>query len=540
MNKNKRVKRWGFLISLFMLFLVSPLRVNAVEVLTLVGDSSVSPGATVKYNVVVTPTDATTLITDFSTTVTYDSSVLTLSQIELGTGWSGPTTAVTSGKTINFSNEAGVSTTTTVATLVFKVNKTASSNTATITLKSSYYNFKDVDGETMVQINDVTKSLNIKSSDNSLKSLKVNGVIVEGFSSDIFEYEVLVESSVEEAKILATTNSTKATLKTGSGNRTVPLNYGGNVVIVTVVSESGLEQNYVINITREDTRSTDTTLKSITIDGVKIDNFKSSTYKYNVKKYKTSGVTIVAVPNDEKATVAVLAPLQIVVGENVYTVRVTSENGDTSDYTVVVNNIDTPINKKLKNLSIPGYKLAFDKNNNRYEIRYNKEKFKDLKIHFTTVSGNDEVKAVLSPDINNNREALKNLKPGDEITITITGIDDESVQYTIVILEDNRINFFLILEIFMMVVIAVCAVVVAKKRKNNKSKKAKKSTSVKKEVTTKKEVNSKKEVSTKTEKPKKKRFSIFEDEYEEVEVEVDDNDLDIDTKELSTKDLKLK
>lgn len=538
MNKMKRVKLWGFLVSLFMLFLVSPLRVNAVEVLSLVGDSSVSPGTTVKYNVIVTPQDVTTLITDFSTTVTYDSSVLTLSQVELGTGWSGQTAAVSSGKTINFSNETGVSGSTVVATLVFKVNKTASSNTANINLKSSYYNFKDVDGETMVQVNDVSQSLNIKSSDNSLKSLKVNGVMVEGFASDIYEYEVLVESSVEEAKILATTNSTKATLKVGSDNRLVPLNYGANVVIVTVVSESGLEQNYVINITREDTRSTDTTLKSISVDGVKLDNFKSSTYKYSIKKYKTNGVTIVAVPNDDKATVTVTPPLQIVVGENIYVITVVSENGDTSNYTVVVDNIDTNINKKLKNLSIPGYKIAFDKNNNRYEIRYNKEKFKDLRIHFTTVSSKDEVTAVLSPDINNNSEALKKLKPGDEITITITGIDDESVQYTIVILEDNRVNFFLILEIFIMIVIALSAILVAKKRKNNNHNHKSKKTSNKKEAANTKKVDNSKN-SKSLEKPKKKRFSIFEDEYEEVEVEVD-SDIDVDTKELNTKDLKLK
>ena len=209
----------------------------------------------------------------------------------------------------------------------------------------------------------------------------------------------------------------------------------------------------------------------------------------------------------------VTPPAKVVVGENTYILTVTSENGDTSTYTVVINNIDTVNNKKLKTLSIQGYDIEFDKNNYRYEINYNKEKFDDLRIYFAPAGNSDEVKATLTPDINNDKEALKKLKPGDVLTIKIEGIDGETAEYTIVILKDNRISFYLVLELFIIFVFIIIVVVVSKKRKKEELKSGRKTT--KKKDT----------------KPNKKRFSIYEDD-EEADLE--------NTKELTTEELKTK
>jgi len=528
MKENKRIKKWGFLISLFILFLISPLKVSAIDTLTLLGDSSVSPGTTIKYDVNLNLTDKTTTITGLKTDVYYDSSIFTLTNVEAGLGWSCDSKGtVASGGDIECSSELGVVGQATVMSLVFKVNSSITTNSAYVTLKTASYTSKDATGgEEMHQLEEVTNKLNIKSSDNTLKSLKINGKAIDGFTPDVFEYDLKVEADIEIANVIATPNSNKATLKLESGNRSVELNYGSNVINVVVVSESGLEQTYTVNITREDTRSTDTTLSSITIDGVSISNFKSSTYKYTVKKYKTQGVTIVGVPTDKKATVVVTPPVKIVTGENVYILTVTSEKGDSAIYTVVINNIDTTINKKLKNLSIKGYNIDFDKNNNRYEINYNKQKFKDLHIYFTTMANSDEVTAVLSPDINNDSDALSNLKPGDEITITVTGIDDETVEYTIVIAKDNRVSFFLVLELLIMAIIVIIIIVIAKNRKNKNKKNNSDSKSVKK-----KDNSSKIE---KTTTKKKKRFSIYEED------EIDEDDEFSATKELTEEELNLK
>lgn len=532
MKRNKGIKKWVFSISLFVLFLMFPASVNALELL-LVGDASVSPGTTVSYDLVLNSSDelelTSTIINGFSTNINYESSVLTLSKIELGNGWSGDTASVPTGKNIKFSSELGVSVNSTVATLFFKVNANATSNKAYITLAAPNYSYMDESGgSTIGSLDTYTKNLNVKSSDNKLASIKVNGDTIEEFQSDVYEYDISVPSTVDIATILATTKSSKATLKEGSGNRDVSLNYGSNVVSIIVVSESGLEQSYTLNITREDTRSTDTSLSDLKVDGVTVPKFKDSTYKYTIKKYKASSVEVVGVANDKNASVTVTPPSSLVIGENNYIVTVTSENGNSAIYTVVINNIDTPINKKLKTLAIKGYNdINFDKNNSKYEINYNKEKFKDLRIYYTTVSGSDEVTSVLSPDINNDKDALAKLKPGDEITISITGIDNETATYTIVILEDNRVNFFVVLGVFLIIVLVIIIIVLYRKRKKEENM-----PKVVKKKTVEKNKNSNKDSGEKS--SKKKKFSIYEDD------EVEENDDYSATKELSSEELKLK
>ncbi len=541
---------WGFLIGLFTFMILPSLRVDASVNMSLSGESSVAPGGTVKYAIVLNNDNKDDLVNYFTTTVTFDSQVLTLTAIEPGTGWKGNTEGGSSGKTITYEKTSGDTGKFTVATLVFKVKSELKSNSATISLTVSKYRLKTdeeaPDAPTTDQsLDDMQKKLNIKSTDNTLSSLKVNSKSVEGFSSNKTEYDITVESDVSSAKIAATTNSSKATLKSGSGNRTVSLNYGANTFNVIVVSESGSEKTYKLNITREDTRSTDATLSSITVNGEPLKDFKSTTYKYTIKQYKASVADVVGIANDEKAKVAVNKSKTIVIGENTYTIVVTSEKGDTATYTLVINNVDNVINKKLKTLSVKGYNIEFDRNNNRYEITYNKNKFKNLHIYYTLMAESDEAYATMEPDINNDSTALSKLKVGDEITITVTGIDGESSEYTITVVKDNRISFFLVLELFLIVVVIAIIIVVAIKKKHPTNK-GKKNSQYKTKVVVKEK---KKEPASRSAVPivederpkKKKRFSIYEDEYEEVEVEIEDDDDEYSTtKELTDEELNLK
>lgn len=529
MIKDKRIKKWGFLISLFVLSFILPLRVNALQELVISGDDSISPGTIIKYNIDLNSDDLTS-ITSFSTNVYYESSVFTLTSVENSESWlCEDTGTIISGGQVKCSNEAGVIGNSVVATLVFKVNSIVTSNYSYITLRDSKFSYSDETGAVVTpQLEEITKDLSVKSSDATLSDIKINDISIEGFAPDIYEYDINIDPLLDIANIVATTNSSKATFKTDMGSREVNLNYGSNVIDIVVISESGTEQLYRLNITREDTRSTDTTLSSLTVDGVSVDNFRSNVYKYNVLKYRVDNLNIVGTPNDEKATVTVTPPANVVAGDNNYIITVTSENGNTANYTIIVNNVVENINKKLKNLSVKGYQIDFDKNNNRYEISYNKEKFKDLHIYFSTVSNNDLVTAVLSPDINNNSEALSKLKPGDEITVTVTGIDNESLEYTIVITKDNRISFFLLLEVFLMLVIIIFVAIVLVKRKQNDNKK---------KTVKKVEKNKTKNTNSKKDKSKKKKFSIFEEDDEEENK--NEEKLSV-TKELTKEELNLK
>ena len=286
MIKNKRIKKWGFLVSLFVLFVIAPFRVNALQELVVNGDDSISPGAVVRYNVVLNSDDLTS-ITNFATDIYYESSVFTLTGVEAGNTWDCGTNAnIVSGGRVTCTN-AGMIGNSTVATLIFKVNATATSNYSYITLRGTNYTYLDETlTSTIAQLEEVTKDLFVKSSDATLSDIKINGVTIEGFASDIYEYDINIDPTLDVASIVSTTNSSKAKFKVDMGNRDIILNYGSNVVDIIVISESGLEQLYRLNITREDIRSTDTTLNSLTVDGVSVKNFKSNVYKYNVVKYK--------------------------------------------------------------------------------------------------------------------------------------------------------------------------------------------------------------------------------------------------------------
>lgn len=560
MKNNKRITNWGFIIGLFILFLTPNFFVDAKQTVKISGDEALTPNTTIKYDIVI-ESDDDTLIKGFKSDVIFDTNVLTLDSIELASGWDGETDTGSSPQKVSFNNAVGVTGNFKVATLVFKTKSDIKTKTTEIKLEGALCIYQSVeDEETTVDASkpfDETTSINVKirSTDNTLSDLKVNDETIKDFSSTTYEYDISVPTNVETLTLTAVPNSKTATLKNGSGNRTVNLDYGSNVFVVTVISESGTERNYTINVTREDGRSTDTTLTSISVDGKEISNFKSTTYKYNLKKYQlTLETSITATTHDALAKYVVNAPKEIIEGDNVYTIVVTSEKGQTATYTIVITNITTQINKKLNILSVKGYDIDFDRNNNRYEIMYNKNKFKDLHVYYTTIASSDEVTTTLNPDVNNDSEVLSYLKPGDVITITITGIDGESVVYTIAIVKDTRVSFYLIFEVIAIVIIIIIIIIVAIIR-NSKKKRSKvnsanyKTTKVvkkpKEEVPPKRrEDKNKKQTSNSAvpivETPKKKRFSIFEDEYEEVEVTDDEDDEYSTTKELTDEDLNLK
>lgn len=513
--RNKGIKKWGFLVVLFVMFMIFPGRVNAIQELYINGDDSVTPGAEFKYKIELNSDDLTA-ITNFTTNVYFESSVFTLKGLQTNDLWvCDELSNKDSGTQVSCNSETGVVGNSVVVELVFEVNSNINSNFSYITLRDSKYTYTDELGVLATpQFDELTKDIAIKSNDATLSDIKINDISIEGFASNIYEYDINVDPTLDVANIVATFNNAKASFKEGYGNQEVVLNYGSNVIDLIVISESGIEQLYRLNLTREDTRSTDTTLSGLTIDGVSLPNFRSNLYKYNLIKYQLETLDIVGIPNDEKSTVTVVPPEMIQAGDNSFIVVVTSEKGNTANYTIIVRNIVEPISKKLKNLSVKGFDIDFDKNNNRYEIPYNKEKFKDLHIYYSTVSSSDLVTAVLSPDVNNDFNALSNLKPGDEITVTITGIDGESVLYTIVILEDNRISFFLVLEVLLMIIIILVVAIVLNRRKKNNNKK---------QVIVKKV-----EKESDSDVKKKKKFSIFEE-----------DDLSV-TKELTEEELKLK
>ena len=527
MNRIKKKNIKGILVSILAFFM--PIFVSAQTTpptVTIVGPSSVSPSEDIEYTIILNglQSDTSTNPT-FNTTVSFDSNVFTLKEIKKSGNWDTESKIGSSPANISFNCKNG-NCNNEVGKIIFKVASKPKVNKPQINFDSNA-----AIGSDTYPLGTINKDINIKSNDATLSSIKVNGTSVENFNSENLSYDVSVTGDIAIAKIEAKTTSSKATFKDGFGPRDVNLEYGNNTIKLNVISESGTELVYDINITREDTRSTDATLSGISIDGTALESFKSNKYKYTLKKYKVETIKIEGITNDPNAKTEIIGPQKLLIGENEFKIVVTSEKGEKATYTVIINNLDKNISKMLKSLSIKGYNINFDKNNYQYKINYNRLKFDDLKIFYATVSPEDEVKVVMNPDINNNRELIKSLKVGDEIEITITGIDGESSKYTIVIERDKRVSFFLLLELFLIfgILIVILVLWIKRKKEDNDTKNNKvveKKEEIKEEIKEEKKEEKKLVAETRRE---RRRSGIEEKKEEDLES----------TKELTTKELNL-
>ena len=89
-----------------------------------------------------------------------------------------------------------------------------------------------------------------KSSDNALKKLEVEGVVLDPeFGADTLEYTATVEGAKDKINIITETNDSKANV---DGDGEVELVEGFNEIKVTVYAENGDAREYKLKITREE------------------------------------------------------------------------------------------------------------------------------------------------------------------------------------------------------------------------------------------------------------------------------------------------
>lgn len=478
MKKNK-----GLLLSLIGVLLLLPTLVFAASPTTEIsGVLYAKPGETVAYDIKITSPDDMKA-SKYVATLDYNPDILELKSVT-PKDWTGSN----SGNNLSFTYKDGgsITGTSTVATVTFKIKNNVSKQTTIILLKDiKVTTIGEDDTTSIVNISETAShkiSLAIKSIDNTLKDLKIDGTTIEDFKKDVFEYELTVPSDTDKVELKATPNNANATFVDDFGSRKVNLDYGENEVLVKVKSESGEIQVYKLVIIREDDRNTNNNLKEVIINSGKIKlNLSKTKVNYTIKTYKLKTLEVDAIAVDAKALVKVDIPKEIVVGDNVVTITVTSENGEEKVYTITFANSDKTIDTKLKTLYIKGYEIDFDKNTMVYQIVYNKKYKKGLDIRAVTVAGDDLVEYKL---FYNGTEITDDtnieLKPGDKYEIKVIpigmeeGDESDSSTYTIIILKDKRVSFFLVLEILIIAVLITLIVIQVvkrnKRRKNNISK----------------------------------------------------------------------
>ena len=207
-------------------------------------------------------------------------------------------------------------------------------------------------------------------------------------------------------------------------------------------------------------------LSTITVDGEEIENFSKNTSKYFVKvENDVSTISIEAEAEDEKAKVEIDGPDTLKIGDNEYTISVTSENDTTKFYKVIVTRkeADESSNTDIDNIKVKGYNLNFDKNSKTFYLSINKDTTKlNIEVTLDDEKSNYEIKG------------NENLKDGSIVKIIVTAEDGSTDTYRIIIQKDSKSNVPLIIILISSIIIIGIVVFVLIKRKNKNKKNDKK------------------------------------------------------------------
>lgn len=458
-------KKIGIVLG-FIIVMIFPLYVYAAPVVNFNGNDTASSNETIDYKVSMKSDDEKDVV-KFETTLKYDTDVLELTSIIKDDKWTGSNSTKSTGNNTIVLTNTGVTGETNVVTFRFKV-KTSNKSLTTISMEEIKVTVKGKEdtesqdtSESIETVSNIKKNVNIKSDDNTIKSIKINNKVLNGFSSNVFDYQFEIDSLSDSVKIDATLNDSKSSkFVEGFGPRTEKIEYGSNKIVIKTVSESGKNAEYTIDIIRKDDRVANTDLKEIILDGGKIKlNFDKSTLSYTVKTFKLETLDIEAKADDSTSKVDIKKPEKLVIGDNNVVITVTAVTGDKKEYKLLIKNTEVATDTRLKNLSITGISIGFNSDKYKYTVRYDKSYKDGLKIIKTTFSP-DETEAEI---VGNN-----NLKAGSTVKVIVKALDgSSSSEYSIYLEKDKRISFFLILETIIGIVLIVLIFIQIKKRKKN-------------------------------------------------------------------------
>ena len=366
------------------------------------------------------------------------------------------------------------------------ISASAQNGKATITgtgLKSLKYgkntfkvNVKSEAGATRTYTLNITRPDN-RSSNNYLSSLKIsNGKL--SFSKTKTSYNVTVASNVNSVKVTATLADSKAAYAKGYNPRTVKTGYGKTAIAIKVVAQNGATRTYTINVTRPknggsgksstksgtksttktEKKSSDNKLKTLYLSDGSIE-FKSNKYSYDVDVANSvDTIKLEGEASNDKAKVKGLGEKTLKVGANTFDVVVTAENGDQKTYVLRINrkakeeSSGLSDNNYLKDLSISGYEINFDRETLNYDINRNGNKTLDIKAR--TESNKAEVVIM----------GNENLKDNDKIKVVITAENGENRTYTITVHDSNNLMYTAI-GIFVIGFLALLVAFAYKKKK---------------------------------------------------------------------------
>lgn len=211
------------------------------------------------------------------------------------------------------------------------------------------------------------------------------GTLSPSFQSDIISYTTKVPNNVDHATFHVTLEHPGATYEIiGNENFIV----GENPVTIKVTAEDRTTKEYNIVVTRREPSTNSDYLATLTVDkGTLSPRFNKETQFYRVSvPYDVTNILVSATPEDSYATVAGVGSHNLIIGENLILVRVTSADGVDRDYQILVTR-EKNTDARLSSVVIPGSVLVpnFDKDITSYALTTT-----DTQLTFSRIQPVDE------------------------------------------------------------------------------------------------------------------------------------------------------
>ena len=197
-----------------------------------------------------------------------------------------------------------------------------------------------------------------KSSDSTLKSLTLtdlSGNILEyepAFDPATTEYTITVPNEIAEGIVNAVPTNNGATV-TGPDTYEFNIELGTHVDIVVTAEDGSSSTTYTLDIARQ--KSGNTNLAQLYLEEAIISprfNKENKAYTATVP-YEITDATVVAIPEDTTSRATISGNENLVVGQNLITVTVTSQSSKQDTYTITVTRNPEPyFNLKLEDLKV--------------------------------------------------------------------------------------------------------------------------------------------------------------------------------------------
>lgn len=305
----------------------------------------------------------------------------------------------------------------------------------------------------------VTRQDNRSTNDNLSNIVLSLGELLPKFSKDVLNYTVEVPNNASSLTITASLEDKKAEFVSGYGSRTVDLKLGENIILIQTQAEKGNTKTYTIKVNRN-YKGDNNYLKSITLSSGTL-NFDKDIFEYKINvDYNTKELLISAIAEEKTSTVEVVGNKELVVGENIYKIKVLAENKSERIYTIIVNRLEEgktlSNNNYLANLSIKNHSIAFVKDKLTYDITLTNETSLDLK--YDTEDEKAFVKVEGNSDLKNN----------SVVKIIVTAEDGTTRTYILNIIKEKAFNYTILIIPLAILLLGLVVIIVIKKVKPKK------------------------------------------------------------------------